>query len=293
MHKLLIGIDWINDLRLFRRYLKIKYACISTIKKDFKKNLGYNLNLDNPKTFNEKLQWLKIFYKNPLTTQCADKYAVRNYVEKKIGPKYLNELFGVYNSIKEIDLGKLPDQFVLKPNHSSGRVIICKDKNKMDWDKEFKKMKKWLKENLYYFTGEWCYKNIKPKIICEKLLDENIIDYKFMCFNGKPKCSFVCLDRAEGMKINFYDMDWNRLPFIRKYPNADYDIPKPLNYEKMVEVSEILSEDFPFVRVDFYEVNNRLYFGELTFFPGNGMEYFVPFYYDELLGSWLDLHAVR
>lgn len=280
-------------LALLRRYIQFKYFYVETIKNDFKKSLGYQLNLEDPRTFNEKLQWLKVNYRNPIMTICADKFAVRELIKGKIGAEYLNDLYGVYDSVEEIDLDKLPNKLVFKPNHSSGRVIICTDKNKLDWQKEKKKMKFWLKENYYYQGGEWCYKNIKPKIICEKLLNEDIIDYKFMCFNGEPRCSVVCLERQIELKINFYDLDWNRLPFKRKSPNAYYDIPKPVNYDKMLEFSRVLSKDFPFVRVDFYEVDNKLYFGELTFFPGNGHKFFEPYSYDELLGTWIELPEYR
>jgi hypothetical protein len=222
-------------------------------------------------------------------TICADKYAVRDYISKKIGDCFLNELYGVYTTVDDIDLSSLPKSFVLKPSHTSGNIIICKNKDALNWKKESRKMREWLKDNLYYFTGEWCYKDIPPRIICERLLDDSIVDYKIMCFNGEPKCSFICFDRQDRLKINIYDLKWKRLPVTRKHPTTDFDMPKPKNYKLMLEISRKLSKDFPFVRVDFYEVNGKLYFGELTFFPGNGMEQFFPSEWDSIFGGYIEL----
>lgn len=281
---------YILNFKLFRIlpdpiYLKIKYFI----------SMGKSLNLDNPKSFNEKLQWLKLNDRNPKYTKMVDKYQVREYISKKLGDEYLIPLLGIYDSYDEINFGSLPDQFVLKPNHTSGDIFICKNKSKIDY-KELKKIvNKWLKREYYWLGREWPYKNIKPKILCEKYMvddsTKDLIDYKFMCFNGEPKCLFVGLDRhsKSGIKVDFYDMDWNLMPFKRHHPNSGKLLPKPKTFNKMVEFAKILSKDIPFVRVDFYEVNGKLYFGELTFYPGAGFEKFYPEEYDYVLGSWLQL----
>lgn len=266
-------------------FLKIKYRLI----------MGKPLNLKEPKTFNEKLQWLKLYNRRPEYTKLVDKYEVRKYIAKTIGEQYLIPLLGVYDSFEEIDFDKLPNQFVLKPNHTSGDIYICKDKSTIDFNELRKKVNKWLKRKYYCIHREWPYKNIKPKIICEEyMVDESgkeLKDYKFMCFNGEVKCLFVCLNRylPSGLNVDFYDMDWNPMPFERHYRNSGTIIKKPMNFYKMVRFAEKLSKGIPFVRVDFYEANGQLYFGELTFYPGSGFEEFTPDSYDYLLGSWIQL----
>lgn len=270
------------------RYYRIKYCYISYLRKQFKKHIGYELNLDKPCTFNEKIQWLKCYYRDPIMTQCADKFAVREIIAKIIGEDYLTHLYGVYDSVDDIELDKLPNSFVLKPTHSSGRVIICTDKSKMNWKDEFAKLRKWMKRNYYYQNGEWVYKDIKPKIVCEKYLTGDMIDYKFMCFYGEPKLMFTCSERNKGLKVTFFDLQFNKLPFIRKYPASD-KVEKPKHFSDMIALSRKLAKEFPFVRVDFYENCGKIYFGELTFFPGNGMEWFEPIEWDKKIGDLLDL----
>jgi len=275
------------------RFVRIKYGYINFIKNEFKKNLGYSLDLKKPETYNEKIQWLKCFYRDPIMTQCADKIAVRKFIKDIIGEQYLIPVYGIFNNVSDMDLNGLPKAFVLKPNHSSGRVIVCYDKNKMDWKTELSKLKRWLNENYYYQNGEWVYKCITPKIICEQLLYGEIIDYKFMCFNGIPKLMFTCTERKKKLKVTFFDLSFNRLNFIRKYPASDVRIEKPQNWDLMIELSRKLSSRFPFVRVDFYENLGKLYFGELTFFPGNGFEKFYPDHWDKKIGELLDLDKVN
>lgn len=253
------------------------------------------LNLNNPQTFNEKLQWLKLHDRDPLYTNLVDKYEVRKYIEKTIGKEYLIPLIGMWERFEDIDFSKLPNQFVLKCNHDSGGIVICTDKNKLDIELTREKINKCLKKNFYYSCREWPYKNVTPKIICEKyMVDESGIelkDYKFMCFNGEVKCSFVCLNRnlESGLNVDFYDTEWKLMPFERHYKNSGITIPKPKNYDKMIEFAKKLSKEIPFVRVDFYETNEQLYFGELTFYPGSGLEEFNPEKYDYLLGGWIKL----
>jgi hypothetical protein len=268
------------------KYLKIKYRLL----------FGKELNLNNPKSFNEKLQWLKLNDRKLEYTQLVDKYEVRKYITDSIGNEFLIPLLGVYDNFEEIDFDKLPNQFVLKCTHDSGGVIICKDKSRFDIKSAKKKISKHMKRNYYFAHREWPYKNIKPRIICEKYMEDDsgneLKDYKLMCFNGKVKCTFVCLNRksSAGLNINIYDIDWNIMPFQRPtHPNSGTNENKPQNYKKMIEFAEILSKDIPFLRVDFYEINGHLYFGELTFYPGSGFEEFKPNKYDELLGSWIQL----
>ncbi|HDR7272781.1 TPA: glycosyl transferase [Bacillus paranthracis] len=267
------------------KYLQLKYRLI----------MGRKLDLKNPKTFNEKLQWLKLNDRRPEYTMLVDKYEVRQHIKETIGEEYLIPLIGVYNNFDEIDFDVLPNEFVLKPNHTSGDVFICRDKSKINYRELKSEVDKWLQRDYYWLHREWPYKNVQPKIVCEKyMVDESGIDlkdYKFMCFNGEVRCSFVGLNRQSetGLNIDFYDLDWELMPFERHYPNSGIKLEKPKNYEKMIRLAELLSSELPFVRVDFYEINGKMYFGELTFYPGSGFEGFTPESYDELLGSWINL----
>ena len=286
----LILLFFLNS-RIFRLlpddlYLKIKYRL----------TMGRKLDLNNPETFNQKLQWLKLYDRKPEYTQMVDKYEVRKYIKEIIGEEYLIPLLGVYDSFEEIDFDNLPDEFVLKPNHTSGNVFICKDKSKIDYKKLKKEVNRWLKREYYWLHREWPYKNVKPRIICEKyLVDESgkeLIDYKFMCFNGVVKCIFVFSNRYSptGLNIDIYDVNWNLMPFGRpNIASTGVKIPKPKNFQKMIQYAEKLAVNIPFIRVDFYEVNGHLYFGELTFYPASGFGRFAPEYYDDILGSWLKL----
>ncbi len=258
--------------------------------------IGKKLNLDSPKTFNEKIQWLKINDRNPKYINMVDKFEAKSYVESIIGSEYIIPTYGVYDSFEEIDFEKLPKRFVIKCTHNSGGVVVVQDKEKIDKDKLAKKFKKMLNKNFFYVGREWPYKSIKPRIIVEENIqdvdsDEQINDYKIMCFNGNPKCSFVCSNRnsSEGLCVNFYDYNWNPLPFERHYPRNKNEIEKPSQYDKMIELSKKLSKGIPFVRVDFYQKGEQIYFGELTFYPGSGMEEFTPDEWDEKLGGWLNL----
>ncbi len=263
------------------------------LKLQFRARMGKKLNLKDPKTFNEKLQWLKLYDRKPEYTVMVDKYLVKKYVADKIGEEYIIPTIGVWDSADEIDFDKLPEQFVLKCNHNSGDVIICTDKSKLDIVETKEKLYKALKRDFYLAGREWPYKNVPRKIIAEKFMggdsDEGLSDYKLMCFNGKVRCSFVCSERAEGLKVTFFDNDWMRLPFERHYPASNKEIAKPVNFSKMIELAEILSKDIPFVRVDFYEIKGKIYFGELTLYPGCGFEEFTPEEWDEKLGSWIIL----
>lgn len=265
------------------------------IKISYWSHFGKWINMNNLVTFNEKLQWLKLNHKVEKYCFYADKFAVRNHIKDIIGEQYLVPMIGVYDTVDDIEWDMLPDKYVLKCTHSSGSNIICSDKLTLDIENARKKLQGWMKNNLFWYGREWVYKTIKPRIIAEQYLEDSscreLIDYKFMCFNGEPKCLFLCLDRHKdsGLKVDFYDMDWNLMQFERHYKRSDRQMPKPKCFDEMVMIARILSEGIPFVRVDLYEVNGQVYFGELTFFPGNGMEEFTPESYDELLGSWITL----
>lgn len=266
-------------------YLKIFY----------KSKTNKKLDLDNPKTFNEKLQWLKLYDRKDEYVTMVDKYAVKKYIADTIGEQYIIPTLGVYDKFDDINFSLLPNEFVLKCTHDSGGNVICRDKSLLDINKARKKINHCLKNNYYYIGREWPYKNVKPKIIAEKYMKEDkkeeLTDFKFMCFNGKVKCSFVCLDRysKDGLKIDFYDLSWQKMPFSRHYPNSNQILPKPQNYDLMINLAERLSIGIPFVRVDFYEIKGKVYFGELTFYPGSGFEEFEPEKYDRILGDWLIL----
>ena len=264
------------------------------IRKKFKKRLGREVDLENPIKFNDKLQWLKLNWHDPVATKCADKYEVREIIKEKIGEEYLNELIGVYESVDEIDIDKLPDKFVLKGTHGSGFNIICKDKSKMNWDEEFKKMRRWLRTNYYLQNREWVYKDQKPRIICEKYLEEKetgqLRDYKFHCFNGEPKFVQVDFDRFNDHKKNIYDTNWELIEVEFNYPyDSSITIEKPKKFDEMKNLSKTLSKDFPYSRIDFYYLNDTIIFGEITFFPASGMGPFRPEQFEMEIGSWLEL----
>ena len=263
------------------------------------KNFGRFPDWKSPKTFNEKLQWLKLYNRQPIYTTMVDKYEAKKYVARIIGEEYIIPTIGVWDRAEDIDFDLLPDQFVLKATHDSGRVIICKDKSKLDMDKAIWEMNKSLKRDFYAVTREWPYKNVKRRVIAETYLENDgeleLQDYKFMCFDGMVDCCFVCSERqdADGLKVTFFDKGWNRLPFERHYPQSRKNISKPSQYSKMIELAEKLSKGMPFVRVDFYEINGQIYFGELTLFPGSGVEEFKPEEWDYKLGEKIKLPAKK
>lgn len=266
------------------------------VKKFYKNAFGNELDLENPITFNEKLNWLKLNLKNPNATICADKYEVRKYIENKGYGYILNDLLGVYDNVEEIDIDRLPDRFVLKGTHGSGWNLIVKDKNKVNWKPWKLIMKSWLRQNFYYYGREWVYKDIKPRIICEKFLEDSnkeLLDYKIYCFNGIPKFIQIDVDRFTNHTANYYDVEWNEMNFQYDDENSGRKIEKPKNLKQMLEISKILSEEFEHVRVDFYEVDGKLYFGELTFFTASGSGKFNPEKYDEIIGSWLHLDGIN
>ena len=269
------------------------------VKKNYKHVFNKKLNLKDPKTLNEKIQWLKINDRNDFYTICADKYAVRQYIAKTFGEQYLVPLLFETTNYREITPENIPNcNCILKANHDSGHYVIIKDKSKIDYAKLRETCKFWLSLNYYYISKEWQYKNIKPRIIIEKLLqtkEGNIPnDYKLFFFNGRFEFCYVSYDRLGINDRCTYDINWNRLPFIYA-PNPtgkkmNYaDVPKPASFDKMLEFGTIISQKFKFVRVDFYDVDGKLYFGEITMHHGSGLDPFTPQEYDLIYGEKLNL----
>lgn len=261
------------------------------LKKLFKIRIGKKLDLENPKTFNEKLQWLKIHARKPEYTEMTDKVLAKNIVAEKIGEEYIIPTLGVYDKFSDINFDALPEKFVIKCTHDSGSVIVVKDKNSMDKLAIKKRINKRLKLNYFNLLREWPYKNVKPKIIVEKYLehDGDLPDYKFFCFDGKVKALYVATGRPYDTRFDFFDENFNFLPFINGHPNADVKAERPANFEKMKILAEKLSAGLAHVRIDLYSVNGRIYFGEFTFFHMSGLTPFKPEEWDYKFGEWLTL----
>ena len=265
----------------------------SYLKKVYRLKIGKPLNLDNPQTFNEKLQWLKLYNRDPKYTNLVDKYEVRNYIANTIGEEYLIPLLGVWDKFDDINFDELPQQFVLKCTHDSGSVIVCKDKRQFDVKKAKKKLSYCMKNNGYNFGREWPYKNIKPRIIAEKYMEDEgsaeLKDYKILCFNGEPKLIQIHSGRFDAHTQDFYDCNWNKLDIRQGSPMSNTVMEKPSCIDEMCALTQKLSNIAPHVRIDWYFVNNRVYFGEITFFDGSGFDKFEPQEWDDKLGSWITL----
>lgn len=266
------------------------------LKSYFSAAIGKKLNLEEPQTFNEKLQWLKLYDRKPEYTRMVDKIEAKQYVAAIIGEEHTIPTLGVWSDPNDIDFDALPNQFVLKCNHNSGLgMCICKDKAKLDIRKVRRGLRKGLKQNYYLHGREWPYKNVIPKILAEQYLSNGeggLTDYKVHCFNGIPKLILVCKDRlaSSGPTYDFYSTEWEPLNIRRpSHPNSAHDMPKPTELAEMLSLSERLAKDIPFLRTDFYIVDHKIYFSELTFFPASGFDRFVPEEWDTILGSWLTL----
>jgi hypothetical protein len=269
-------------------YVKIHYEYFS----------GNKLDLNNPKDFTEKIAWYKVFYRPKSLNQLVDKFAVRAFVEEKIGSQFLNTFYGVFDDVNEIKFDELPEKFVIKATHTSGHNLIVRDKNKLNLDKTKKLLKKWLKINQYYRIGqEWAYKDVKPRIIIEKYLEQidqkSLTDFKFYCFDGKAKFIDIHTDREDEHKQGSFDLNFERLPFGVSRFKQIYESPeKPVNLKEMIECAEVLSEKLPFVRVDFYAIDGKTIFGEMTFYPSDGRKKFYPEKYNRIIGDYFTLPKI-
>lgn len=269
---------WMSD----KLYLKTLYRL----------RTGTKLNLSNPTTFNEKLNWLKIYYHNPFLTKMADKYEVKKIVADKIGKEYVVENYGVYNKWEEIDFSLLPEQFVIKCTHDSGGAFICNNKKSFDYNGVEKIIKRNQRHNFYFGLREWPYKNIEPRIIVDRLLDDHtgsvLRDYKFWCFNGAPTFMYITI-KGKDVFENFYDMQFNPVDINHGFPRHVPEFKQPENFELMKELASKLCQGIPFVRIDFFDVDNHVYFGEFTFFDWGGFWPFKTREMDLKLGQLLVL----
>ena len=279
-----LKISWLLSSKV---YLKLKYkACMDK-----------KLNLKNPKTFNEKLQWLKLYDRKDIYTTMVDKYEAKKYVAEIIGEEHIIPTLGVWDKFDDIDFDTLPNQFVLKCTHDSGGLVICRDKSKLDKMATRNILEKSLK-NKYFFTArEWPYKNVKPRIIAEKYMQDNsqqsgLVDYKFYCFGGETKFLYISqgLENHKTARISFLNLDWTFAPFKRTDYKPFDDLPqKPKEFEKMIDLTKQLSKNIPFLRVDLYEIEGKIYFSELTFSPCGGMMRFEPEEWDYKFGEYIKL----
>ena len=268
---------------------------VTYIKWRWKVYMDYPLHLEDPKSFNEKLQWLKLHDRQPIYSKLVDKYEVKQHVANIIGEEHIIPTIGIYDSVEDIDFDSLPQQYVLKCTHDSGGIIVCKDKSTLDRDASIRKLQRGLKKNYYYQNREWPYKNIKPRIIAEQYMNndgQELDDYKVHNFNGEPKVILVCSDRFKesGLTEDFYSCEWQHLDVSRPgLPHSKEVQEKPVELDEMLVLAKKLSKNIPFVRTDFYIINHQIYFGEMTFFPACGSKPFVPREWDYKFGSYLTL----
>lgn len=293
------GLYLINQYHVIYSKINEKlFSDIEVINKWYKKHAGCLPNLENPKKFSEKQQWYKLNDRKPLQEKCADKYEVREYIKSCGYGSLLNEIYGIYEKVEDIDIDKLPKQVVLKATHGSGFNLIVKDKDNVNWKMWKRIMKSWLNQDIYWSGREWVYKNLKRRIVVEKYLEDEtgeLRDYKFFCFNGEPRFMQLEVGRFGKNKTrNFYDMEWKLMPFGKELPhNPDLHVEKPYAFEEMKRIAKELSKPFTFVRVDLYQVGGKVYFGELTFFPAGGAPDFVPKEYDEVVGNMWNIYEKR
>lgn len=266
-------------------YLKLRWFILN----------GYKLNLKTPLTFSEKIQWLKLYDRNPTYTKLVDKYEVKKFVSDVIGCQYVIPTLGVWDKFEDIDLDLLPDQFVLKTTNGSHTLIICRDKKHFNKEMAGKKFRKWLKINPYYIYREWAYKDVKPRIIAEKYMKDDamdeLTDYKFFCFNGIVAYCQVIANRETNETIDFYDKNWIHQDFVglNAFQHAPNGHKTPVKYYDMIQIAEKLSKGIPFVRVDLYSINDQVYFGEMTFYPAAGEGRFRPERWNKRIGDLIEL----
>lgn len=296
---------WLDYFSIFvdKKYMTIKpepknftlFEDKSFLDNLYENIFGKSIDYENPCTYNEKIQLYKLYYRKKILTQLTDKLRVRDYIAEILGKDHLVPLIGHYKKVDEIRKKDLPDRFILKTNHGSGWYIICRDKNNFDWGDAKLKLNYWLSQNYYYLWREWNYKNIEPQILIEELMignDQQIpTDFKIHCFNGQPKMVECHVNRFSQHETIYLDMDWQRLPFHKSFPAYEQMIQKPANFDKAVDIAIKLSGDFPYIRVDFYLVEESIYLGELTFYPGAGFSKFHPSKWDDIIGSWFDISS--
>ena len=294
-------IYMVEHPRKFYRYVLLKkvvfkLSCIFPdkiyIELMFPLCTGYKLNLENPQTFNEKLQWLKLNYRKPEFSIMVDKIEAKNYVAGIIGEDHIIPTLAIYKNTKEINFDTLPDQFVLKCTHDSGNIIICKDKSSTNRSQILRKLEKGLKYNYFNFGREWVYKDVEPRIIAEKYMTdggEELKDYKIFCFGGEPKMVEVDYNRFIDHKRQLFTIDWEKIDATCMYPSDSTVIEKPVLLSQMLDYARKLSKGHPFLRTDFYIINNKIYFGELTFYHQCGFGPIEPVEFDLEMGSWIQL----
>jgi hypothetical protein len=260
--------------------------------------MGYRLDLNNPQTYNEKLQWLKLFDRNPLYSQLVDKYEVKEWVAKRVGERYVIPTLGVWDKFNDINFEDLPNQFVLKCTHDSGGLVICKDKDTLDIDEAKKRINRSLSYNFYLEGREYPYKNVKPRIIAERYMEDNasfnhsdLTDYKIYCCNGRPVCILMCTDRSTKVKYYYFSPEWEFLRWDKttQHEEEGFTLPKPDNLEEMLRLAEILSANIPTVRVDLYSISGKTYFGEMTFYSNSGFDLDITKECDSILGEKVTL----
>lgn len=303
-----------NSLRYrFLKYLLYSFSRVLSDKKflqlKFRLFMGYPLDLDHPKTFNEKLQWLKLYDRNPKYSRMVDKAEAKSYVANIIGEEHIIPTLGVYDNPEDIDFDSLPDQFVLKTTHDSGGVFICRDKKNFDKNEVIKKLNRRLKRNVFWLNREWPYKNVMPRVLAEKFLNneqvelclgsttsdnkqQGLTDYKFYCFDGIPQFLYISkgLEDHKTASISFLTMDWEFAPFKRSdYNSFNYLPAKPSKFDDMLTIAKRLAKGHPFIRVDLYQSDNQIYFSELTLTPCSGMMPFEPKLWDRIVGDYLNL----
>ena len=262
------------------------------LKRKYKMIFQRELNLETPQTFNEKLQWLKLYNRRPEYTRMVDKQGVKQLVAEKIGQEYIIPTLGVWDSFDEIDFESLPEQFVLKCTHDSGGLVICRDKAKLDVEAARKKIQKSMRRNYYYSSREWPYKNVKPRIIAEVYMQDgqtlSLPVYKIFNFGGEPRIiQTIQNDKTKEETIDYFDVDWNVLQMRQNFPNSNVPLARPEKLQEMLQLARELSKGFPFLRTDFYVINGRVYFSEYTFYSDSGLAKFYPEKWDKQLGDWI------
>ena len=284
---LLVARGWFKTMD-DEKYLKLM----------FRARMGRRLNLKNPQTFNEKLQWLKLYNRKPEYSDMVDKCEAKKYVAERIGEEFIIPTLGVWDSFDEIDFSSFPNQFVLKCTHDSGGLVICKDKANFDIDEARRKINRSLENDYYLWGREWPYKDVLPRIIAEPLLKDDatkegeqecLTDYKLFCFNGVPKIIYISKDKAQNPTTDFFDMEFNHLPIRMRDPNSNFLPEKPEKFDEMKKIAKILSAGIPHLRVDFYCANKQLYVGELTFYHCSGFAPIQPEEWAQKMGEWIDL----